>query len=260
MLEKEKRQQLLRDAGIKLEVGADDGLAMKSDLGIPWNKLRSIRRGLSSWGVQMASEKKQREVADKQKLGEILSEDMPFEFKKNGSGREIRMAPCARIQNLEEMVFNHLEVHKSSGNLVWHEGLIPSNEIWIKIGGDKGGGSFKMVFAIGNLQNPNSTRNTITFSMFEAGDTPYNLALGLQGYDSVIENLNGQKWGDWTMRVFLFGDYAFLCAIYGISGASGKHFCLWCLITQDEVSIPLSERGLKSSRTLQGIIDDNSKF
>lgn len=85
-------------------------------------------------------------------------------------------------------------VVNSTGNLVWHEGLIPKNEIWIKIGGDKGGGSLKMVFAIGNLENPNSTRNTIIFSMFEAGNTPYNLTLGLQGYDSVIENLNEHHW------------------------------------------------------------------
>lgn len=27
---------------------------------------------------------------------------------------------------------------------------------------------------------------------------------------------------DKTIRIFIFGDYAFLCAIYGLSGASGK--------------------------------------
>ena len=77
---------------------------------------------------------------------------------------------------------------------MWHNGLIPSNQIWIKIGGDKGGGSFKMVFEIGNLENPNATRNTVIFSMFEAGDTPYNLSIGLQGYDRVIDKLDGQEW------------------------------------------------------------------
>lgn len=51
-----------------------------------------------------------------------------------------------------------------------------------------------MVFEIGNVQNPNASQNTVIFSLFEAGDTPQNLHLGLQGYDSVIENLNRYKW------------------------------------------------------------------
>lgn len=32
--------------------------------------------------------------------------------------------------------------------LTWHNGTIPTNEIWVKIGGDKGGGSFKMSFQV----------------------------------------------------------------------------------------------------------------
>ena len=28
--------------------------------------------------------------------------------------------------------------------LTWHNCMIPSDEIWLKIGGDKGGSSFKM--------------------------------------------------------------------------------------------------------------------
>ncbi len=34
--------------------------------------------------------------------------------------------------------------------------VVPENEIWIKIGGDKGGGSFKMNFQICNVLTPNS--------------------------------------------------------------------------------------------------------
>jgi hypothetical protein len=51
-----------------------------------------------------------------------------------------------------------------------------------------------MVFEIGNLENPNATRNTVIFTMFEAVDTPHNLNIGLQGYNSEIEHLNGSKW------------------------------------------------------------------
>ena len=43
-LGREERQKLLRDAGITLEIPAEQGLAMKADLAIPWSKLREIRR------------------------------------------------------------------------------------------------------------------------------------------------------------------------------------------------------------------------
>ncbi len=39
-----KRQKLLTDARFSTEIAATKGLAMKADLGIPWNKLRVMRR------------------------------------------------------------------------------------------------------------------------------------------------------------------------------------------------------------------------
>ena len=43
----------------------------------------------------------------------------------------------------------------SVDQLTWHDGVISADEIWIKIGGDKGGGSFIMNFQICNVSNPN---------------------------------------------------------------------------------------------------------
>ena len=60
-------------------------------------------------------------------------------------------------------------------SLFWHEGIIPGDEIWIKVGGDKGGGTFKMVFQILNTRTPNSPASTCVFSIFEAPDTVTNL-------------------------------------------------------------------------------------
>ena len=34
----------------------------------------------------------------------------------------------------------------SAGRLTWHDGIIPDTEIWVKLGGDKGGKTFKMNF------------------------------------------------------------------------------------------------------------------
>ena len=45
--------------------------------------------------------------------------------------------------------------------LSWHDGLIPPNEIWIKLGGDKGGSSVKLSFQMVNTEIPNSVQKII---------------------------------------------------------------------------------------------------
>ena len=47
MMGKEQRQKILREAGITLEVTAEDGIAMKTELGVTWNKIR--HRGLECY-------------------------------------------------------------------------------------------------------------------------------------------------------------------------------------------------------------------
>ena len=55
------------------------------------------------------------------------------------------------------------------------EQSIQENEVHIKLGGDAGGGSFKMAFQIANLRHSNSNTNTVVFSMFHAKDSWANL-------------------------------------------------------------------------------------
>lgn len=43
-LTKSERQELLFNAGFTLEIPPEQGLAMKADLGISWNKLRILKR------------------------------------------------------------------------------------------------------------------------------------------------------------------------------------------------------------------------
>ena len=43
-LTKDERSKLLVDAGLMIDIPREQGLAMKADLPIPWNKLRVIRR------------------------------------------------------------------------------------------------------------------------------------------------------------------------------------------------------------------------
>ena len=64
------------------------------------------------------------------------------------------------------------------------ENAIPEDEVHIKLGGDAGGGSFKMAFQIANLDKPNSKTNTIVFTMFQAKDSWAILKTALQCYKS----------------------------------------------------------------------------
>ncbi len=82
----------------------------------------------------------------------------------------------------------------SCGRLTWHDGLIPDGEVWIKIGGDKGGGSFQMSLQLANLSHPNSISNTFVFACFEANDSVTNLHVGLDHFKDQIEAIKALKW------------------------------------------------------------------
>lgn len=77
--------------------------------------------------------------------------------------------------------------------MTW-ENAIPENEIHIKLGGDAGGGSFKMAFQIANLDKPNSKTNTIVFTMFQAKDSWANLKTALRRYKSQVKILQEASW------------------------------------------------------------------
>lgn len=83
---------------------------------------------------------------------------------------------------------------RSAGQLTWHEGLIPSDEIWVKLTGDKGGGTFKMSFQICNINHPNSPANTCIFCIFLAYDSVTNLHIALDKYTEQITDLSAKKW------------------------------------------------------------------
>ena len=76
--------------------------------------------------------------------------------------------------------------------LVQHS-FIKDNEIHVKIGGDHGGGSFKL-YQIANVSHPNSTDNTVVFSIFEAKDYRSTIKIGLTRFQQQINALQTMKW------------------------------------------------------------------
>ena len=149
----------------------------------------------------------------RQIVGDNLKGEMAlFSFPHPSGGEELRGAPLVCIPDLVQKVVDLLEEnerlirrsrHKPckiiltlcrTGRLTWHDGVIPASEVWLKIGGDKGGGSFKMNFQIVNVPAPNSVHNTCVFCCFEAGDTVTNLHIALDRYKDQVAHLQGMKW------------------------------------------------------------------
>jgi hypothetical protein len=185
MIPREERNSLMKEANFHINVSPEEGLAMKADLCLPWKKLRIMRRWMKSWSINVAGERKQRQLM-KQDLEKIPveAENVPFAFSTRCKqiGQELRPAPLAFISDLKSLIFHLLEEKDRLKQLTWHNGLIPSDEIWIKIGGDKGGSSFKASLQVVNVDKPNSVKNSCVFAIFEAPDSYTNLHIALDRY------------------------------------------------------------------------------
>ena len=82
-------------------------------------------------------------------------------------------------------------IPSSPEGLTDHSGVIPPGEIWIKLGGDKGRGSFKFNLQLVNVMNPNSVKKTVLLAVAKAGDTTSNLHIVLDRYKECIEEIHG---------------------------------------------------------------------
>ena len=82
-----------------------------------------------------------------------------------------------------------------TGGLTWHDGTNPEDELWVKLGGDKGHGTFKLTLQLVNVPNPNSRANTTIIAMFKANDSIANLWTALHQYKDQLEELEGMEWG-----------------------------------------------------------------
>lgn len=82
----------------------------------------------------------------------------------------------------------------SLNQLTWHNGQIPEDQIWVKIGGDKGGTSFKLMVQLANVERPNSLLNTHSICVFEAKDSSFNLSVALKGMEKQIHELSSESW------------------------------------------------------------------
>ncbi|XP_071796167.1 uncharacterized protein [Asterias amurensis] len=244
-------------------MSANQALAMMRDCHLAWDQLRKLKRYIPK-GFTISSERKMRKQQDifiKDNLcGEMIKLVFPSTKADGINGFETKETPFVYINNLPSLILDYLDRLDSAGLLVWHDGVIPKDEVWLKIGGDKGGTSFMMNFQIVNVSHPNSLSNTIVFIVFEGSDSLVNLQCTLPKLMRQIADLATVKWRDKSFRLLCFGDYELLNKTYGLCGCNARYCCIYCKASKEMMQKPLAERGLSPARSLNDIKDNHQHF
>ena len=262
----DQRVEVCARAGIRRGsyITSDLALVMKTYTNMTWNGFRKMKQILKSVGIVSESEHSMRECK-RSLVGKHFHSDLVnFEVRNESSphavnGMILSPAPCVYVRDLPNMIIEVLARYEVCNTLYWHEG-IPAQEIWIKIGGDKGQGSFKMAFQIVNVKDSNSPLNTVVFNCFEASDTYLNLTIGLNDLDKDIKMIEGSEWQGKNKKCFISTDYELACKFCGIAGANGKYPCIFCLINRDKMQEPREKRSQSRPRTSSQLQRDYKKF
>ena len=132
-----------------------------------------------------------------------------------------------------QSVSNLLNQYQDKEKLTWHNQTIPDDEIWLKIGRDHRGDSFKLVLEVAEVDDPNSKDNIFLIRMVECKDINENLRKILDPMKDQIHALGAMTWNDKNLTVFLFGDYdvkrtGFLepkvfIHVFGVRSLKSKH-------------------------------------
>nr|XP_047144594.1 uncharacterized protein LOC124818114 [Hydra vulgaris] len=231
---------ILKKANIpQVQIESKDIVSLKAYCGLPWEKMISF---FHTKNVKLSSLSNQRKVSKYWSGDDLIVENKKFlfELKNKKETFEIKNTPTAYINDLPSHLIKLLDKLERYNQLTYEK--INQSEIHVKIGGDHGGGSFKMSYQIANVSKPNSKNNSTVFNIFEAKNYRANLKIGLSRHIDEIRQLQTIKWREKNLQVFILGNYVFMCAIYGITGATGRHCCLFCEITSSEMQLNTENR------------------
>lgn len=130
-----------------------------------------------------------------------VEQNAMYFFEKLTNTDFLKNTPVVSISDLPTFVSNLLNQYQEKEKLTWHNQTILDDEIWIKIGGDHGGDSFKLVLEVANIENPNSKENTFLIRMVECKDSNENLRKILDPVKDQINALDAMTWNDKNLSV-----------------------------------------------------------
>ncbi|GFR70919.1 amine oxidase [Elysia marginata] len=228
---------------------AEEALAMKETMNITYHQFKLQSKFLKSIGTHLPNEHAVRALHKNLARDDVEIINKQFNSTKS---EDKYSKEVAFIKNLPSFVSKILNKLKTNDQLTWHN-TIPEDEIWIKVGGDHGKGSFKMSLHICNVKKPNSKDNTHLIALAKVPHTTHNIKVIIDHLQAQIHELTLMKWKEKTMKLFVFGDYLFLSKLCGLSGPSGSYPCLWCHVSkhqmQDETNATSEPRTLESLRS-----------
>ena len=159
--------------------------------------MKKLRRWTKQWNVYPASERQTRKAIQEMRGSVDVGAEMVQTISECGGENVLVPAAFSWVKNLYVLIIQQLDQLHSHGLLTWHNTnavTLPKNEIWLKFGGDKGGGTFKFCYQIVNRDRPNSTDNTVVASCLMADDSLPNIRLATQPFHNIIAELNRMKW------------------------------------------------------------------
>ena len=109
------------------------------------------------------------------------------------TGQSLKGTPIVYAKDLCSFVTDLLDKYNEQQLLDFHDGNIPDDHIWVKIGGDHGGDIFKLSLKIATVKSPNSRDNTFMITMFNGKDTAENLRRALWHYCHQVYKLKKLK-------------------------------------------------------------------
>ena len=204
-------------------------------------------KGLKMWGVSMAGEGRQRKVVKEMVGDKVQAEEVPFSFPKTKrGGEEVRASALVYLEYLEDHVLHLLDenkllvescaleyvkshLHDNRASRITWDATMPEGEIWVKLGGDKGGSCMKVHAQLCNVSVPNSPKNTSVFTAFEAPDTITNLHIALTRYKEQVIQLQSLMWRRQCIHVhsahivactFLSARRPYVCSLVAIMSSS----------------------------------------
>ena len=198
---------------------------LKSLLRISTFKFRLLRVFFSNLNIKLfSSEGSMRKLA-----GQLLSyvttnsECGTAELYQYYSSKKSTRCPYFRVKDLIKFVE---DICKQS-DLRYDEGF--GGDIWILISGDKGGNenmnSMKFHFEILNHKNVGSVDNVHCFCFYKGSDRDEDMQKMFEPFVDPLKKMGSEhfKLCDRNIKLFLGGDFKFLCAMMGHQGSSATY-------------------------------------
>ena len=196
-----------------------EALDLKVFLSIPMYNFRKLKQFLDEKGIEvLPSENKVREEMLVREVGKEVEVGVIEIFKKTKDTEKSKVA-ILRVKDL----FTHISKSIASSPSV----ELFNSKILIKLGGDKGGSSTKLLYEIVSVSSVE------IIMMYEGADCTDNLweTTGPLREDLCkLKNTTFMVHGkEAKASILLYGDYEFLCHVMGHQGASATYPCLHCL-------------------------------